>query len=287
MVDFRLTRRLSVHSSRMAASGLRFASGHVCLYTLPSQSRALLACTRLPTQTSLSVHSSRHPLSHCGNFHHKEFIMYTAFTPGAPWLDTDGKRIQAHGGQIFQENGTYYWLGENKDHTTGEDEVWTWGVRLYSSNDLMNWQDEGLIVPPDLENRESILHPARHLDRPHLLFNGEDEKVRPLAQILRRFALRRPHGGRPQRPLHHRERPLFPVRPQVRRLRPLEGTRRAMPTSILKPITPIFWARTFPPTILRWKGSPSPSIRAKSRPKRAKRPPISCAAAAITSSRAA
>lgn len=68
--------------------------------------------------------------------------MYTAFTPGAPWLDTDGKRIQAHGGQIFQENGTYYWLGENKDHTTGEDEVWTWGVRLYSSNDLMNWQDE-------------------------------------------------------------------------------------------------------------------------------------------------
>ena len=102
--------------------------------------------------------------------------MYTAFTSGAPWLDTDGKRIQAHGGQIFQENGTYYWLGENKDHTTGEDEVWTWGVRLYSSNDLMNWQDEGLIVPPDLENRESILHPARHLDRPHLLFNEKTKK---------------------------------------------------------------------------------------------------------------
>ena len=102
--------------------------------------------------------------------------MYTAFTPGAPWLDTDGKRIQAHGGQIFQENGTYYWLGENKDHTTGEDEVWTWGVRLYSSNDLMNWRDEGLIVPPEPENRGSILHPARHLDRPHLLFNEKTKK---------------------------------------------------------------------------------------------------------------
>ena len=62
--------------------------------------------TRLPTQTSLNAHSPRHTLSRCGNFHHKEFIMYTAFTPGAPWLDTDGKRIQAHGGQIFQENGT-------------------------------------------------------------------------------------------------------------------------------------------------------------------------------------
>ena len=34
-------------------------------------------------------------------------------------LDTEGKRIQAHGGAIFHEGGVYYWYGENKEHTDG------------------------------------------------------------------------------------------------------------------------------------------------------------------------
>lgn len=96
--------------------------------------------------------------------------------PGKVWLDTEGKRIQAHGGQVFYENGKYYWIGENKDHTLGEDETWAWGIRLYSSTDLYNWHDEGLIVEPDLENKDSILHPLRHMDRPHILFNEKTKK---------------------------------------------------------------------------------------------------------------
>lgn len=102
--------------------------------------------------------------------------MNHSIKPGQVWLDTNGKRIQAHGAQLYFENGTYYWIGENKEHTTGEDEVWTWGIRLYSSRDLYNWQDEGLIVPPELENVDSILHPHRHLDRPHLLYNERTKK---------------------------------------------------------------------------------------------------------------
>ena len=29
---------------------------------------------------------------------------------------------------MIYENGTYYWYGENKEFTTGKDEIWTWGI---------------------------------------------------------------------------------------------------------------------------------------------------------------
>ncbi|UKI35159.1 MAG: hypothetical protein L6V93_13110 [Clostridiales bacterium] len=34
------------------------------------------------------------------------------------WLDTEGKRIQAHGGSIMYTNGKYYLYGENKEKNT-------------------------------------------------------------------------------------------------------------------------------------------------------------------------
>lgn len=102
--------------------------------------------------------------------------MNNSIKPGQVWLDTEGKRIQAHGAQVFYENGTYYWVGENKDHTTGDDKIWTWGIRLYSSKDLYNWKDEGLIVEPDTENENSHLHPFRQMDRPHILYNERTRK---------------------------------------------------------------------------------------------------------------
>lgn len=93
----------------------------------------------------------------------------TAVYPGKKWLDTNGKRIQAHGGAIYYENDTYYWYGENKEKTDGKNGIWTWGIRAYSSKDLYNWQDEGLIILPETENPKSNLHPEKHVDRPHIL----------------------------------------------------------------------------------------------------------------------
>nr|MCR4708143.1 hypothetical protein [Clostridiales bacterium] len=61
----------------------------------------------------------------------------TAIRPGQPWLDTRGERIQAHGGAVFFEDGVYYWYGENKEHTDGKNGVWTWGLKVYASTDLM------------------------------------------------------------------------------------------------------------------------------------------------------
>lgn len=71
--------------------------------------------------------------------------MYDAFYPGQVWLDTEGKRIQAHGGSVIYIDDTYYWYGENKEKTDGKNGIWHWGVRCYSSKDLYNWKDEGLI----------------------------------------------------------------------------------------------------------------------------------------------
>lgn len=44
--------------------------------------------------------------------------MYDAFYPGQVWLDTNGNRIQAHGGSLIYLDGVYYWYGENKEKRT-------------------------------------------------------------------------------------------------------------------------------------------------------------------------
>ena len=93
----------------------------------------------------------------------------TAIYPGRIWRDTDGRRIQAHGGALYYEDGIYYWYGENKDRTDGVCGIWTWGIRAYASEDLYNWEDKGLIIEPDLENPQSNLYPSACLDRPHIL----------------------------------------------------------------------------------------------------------------------
>jgi hypothetical protein len=94
-----------------------------------------------------------------------------SFTPGEIWLDTSGKRIQAHGASILQAGEVFYWYGENKEFTTGKTDIRSWGVRCYRSTDLYNWEDLGLIVPPDQNDPDSPLHPAKFLDRPHIIHN--------------------------------------------------------------------------------------------------------------------
>lgn len=102
--------------------------------------------------------------------------MYTSIRPGQVWLDTEGKRIQAHGGSIFYENGKYYWYGENKEKTDGKNGIWHWGVRMYESRDLYNWKDLGLIIPPEPDKPDSPLHPTACMDRPHIIYNAATKK---------------------------------------------------------------------------------------------------------------
>lgn len=103
--------------------------------------------------------------------------MYDSFYPGQVWNDTKGERIQAHGGSVIYVDGAYYWYGENKEFTDGVSGIWTYGVRCYKSVDLYNWEDLGLIIPPDLEKESSSLNPTHAmLDRPHIIYNKRTEK---------------------------------------------------------------------------------------------------------------
>ncbi len=98
--------------------------------------------------------------------------MYQSIRPGKTWLDTNGKPIQAHGFSVFYDetDREYKWFGENKEKTRFGGKVWHWGVRLYTSGDLYNWTDRGLIIPPTPEDNQNPLHPSYCMDRPHILF---------------------------------------------------------------------------------------------------------------------
>lgn len=106
--------------------------------------------------------------------------MYQYFRPGKVWYDTEGKRIQAHGGSILYADGVYYWYGENKEGITGRAlgercKEWHHGVRCYSSTDLYNWRDEGMIVP-ESEDENNPFYPSTIMDRPHILYNERTKK---------------------------------------------------------------------------------------------------------------
>lgn len=102
--------------------------------------------------------------------------MYDLIEPGKTWLDTEGKRIQAHGGSVIWHNGEYYWYGENKEKTDGVNGIWHFGVRCYTSTDLYNWKDIGIIIPPNIDDPNSTLNPKSCMDRPHIIYNVKSKK---------------------------------------------------------------------------------------------------------------
>jgi hypothetical protein len=59
------------------------------------------------------------------------------------WYDTDGRHIQAHGGQVVttEEDGqtVYYWYGEDRSNGYWDSP----GVSVYRSTDTLNWTNEG------------------------------------------------------------------------------------------------------------------------------------------------
>ena len=66
------------------------------------------------------------------------------FTPGKLWLDNNGVHINAHGGGVLYSNGKYYWFGEHKTEGEGGNMA-NVGVHCYSSDNLYDWTDEGIV----------------------------------------------------------------------------------------------------------------------------------------------
>jgi len=101
------------------------------------------------------------------------------FKPGQTWLDTDGNPIQAHGGGVNFFDGRYYWFGENKTGCSSKQaqgKPWHAGVNCYSSADLHEWDFEGTVLPPVIDDPEHELFPLKIMDRPHVLYNDRTAK---------------------------------------------------------------------------------------------------------------
>ena len=47
-------------------------------------------------------------------------VRHTSFKPGEIWTDNNGVHINAHGGGILYDKGTYYWYGEQRWRGTPE-----------------------------------------------------------------------------------------------------------------------------------------------------------------------
>jgi beta-galactosidase len=111
----------------------------------------------------------------------RQRIMRTSFTPGQIWKDTDGVPIQAHGGCVLFENDTYYWFGENKDTPTKKNDLIEFnvdavGVSCYTSTDLYNWENKGLVLPAVKDDPSHELHTSKLIERPKVIYNELTKK---------------------------------------------------------------------------------------------------------------
>lgn len=91
---------------------------------------------------------------------------------GQLWMDTDGKHINAHGGNIIQYNNTYYWYGENRPYSGGSTEA---GISVYSSVDLKTWKNEGVALATSQEAGHDIERGCI-MERPKVLYNPKTKK---------------------------------------------------------------------------------------------------------------
>ena len=103
-----------------------------------------------------------------------------SFKPGELWADTEGNHINAHaGGVLWVERdrthpGRYYWFGQHM--VAGEEgNAAQVGVRVYSSGDLYNWENEGVALSVSADPTSEIAKGCI-LERPKVIYNRKTRK---------------------------------------------------------------------------------------------------------------
>jgi len=94
--------------------------------------------------------------------------------PGELWPDNNGTHINAHGGGILLHNGTYYWYGEHKTEGSRGNRAWV-GVHCYSSKNLCDWKDEGVVMEVSKDTASLIIEGCV-IERPKVIFNKKTDK---------------------------------------------------------------------------------------------------------------
>lgn len=89
-----------------------------------------------------------------------------SFKPGKDWMDTDGKKIDCHAGNIIYQAATktFFWYGEHRGSPSG--------VSCYSSQDLYNWKNRGVALnkTTTAELKSGII------ERPKVAYNEKTKK---------------------------------------------------------------------------------------------------------------
>ena len=103
------------------------------------------------------------------------YLPTLAQTPmdGGVWKDNTGKHINAHGGNIFNYKGTYYWYGESRSQDGKP--YSSLGVSCFTSKDLKKWTNHGLVLPVSNEPGSDI-EGGCIIERPKVLYNQKTKK---------------------------------------------------------------------------------------------------------------
>lgn len=90
---------------------------------------------------------------------------------GGVWKDTDGKHINCHGGGIMKgADGTFYWYGEHRGFKAPQE-----GVACYTSKDLRNWENRGIVMQVTDEDG-SLIERGSTIERPKVIYNPKTGK---------------------------------------------------------------------------------------------------------------
>ena len=93
---------------------------------------------------------------------------------GEVWSDTKGVPINVHAGGIIWYKDRYYWYGEHKgDGWNGR--LCYDGVRCYSSKNLKEWTNEGLVLKAVDDIKSPIVKGCR-IERPKVLYCSKTKK---------------------------------------------------------------------------------------------------------------
>jgi len=81
--------------------------------------------------------------------------------------DTEGNHINAHGGAIMEHDGTYYWYGEHRGE--GRPGKGQRGVACYTSTDLRNWTNRGIVLSVT-DEADSPIEEGCIIERPKVIY---------------------------------------------------------------------------------------------------------------------
>lgn len=94
---------------------------------------------------------------------------------GEIWPDNNGVHINAHGGGVLFHKGKYYWFGEHKVEGVKGNQAWV-GVHCYSSKNLTDWEDEGIVLEVVKEDPAHDIAEGCVLERPKVIYNKENKQ---------------------------------------------------------------------------------------------------------------